>query len=153
MSHDFAFLPQSPDISFICRLDCAQNVSGLSKHFQRSYFKSINWRAKYVRYSQETQIVGLNVITSLWKAFFAEIQRSVSCNQITDAGSSLEIQFPRWYLDISPELSPQRSLRHKTGNKPGSRTQLSLPRLMMSWDCIQEEMGMSLSSLFSLQSS
>ena len=72
-----------------------------------------------MRYSQETQIVGLNVITSLWKAFFPEIQRSVSCNLMNDVGSSLEIQFPRWYLDISPELSPQRSLRQAINQDPG----------------------------------
>ena len=122
--------PQSPDISFISRLDCAQNVSGLSKHFQRSYFKSINWRAKYVRYSQETQIVGLNVITSLWKAFFDEKQRSVSCNLINDAGSSLESSFPDGIL-TSVQNSPLYGHWGETGNKPGSRTQLSLTRLMM----------------------
>ena len=146
--------PQSPDISFISRLDCAQNVSGLSKHFQRSYFKSINWRAKYVRYSQETQIVGLNFITSLWKAFFDEIQRRVSGNLINDAGSSLESSFPDGIL-TSVQNSPLNGHWAETGNKPGSRTQLSLTRLWCheSVSCIQEEMGIlkPLRSPFALQ--
>lgn len=100
----------------------------------------VNWCAKYVRYSQETQIVlGLNVITSLCQKL-SSMKYKESLLLSWSMAVHWKSSFPDGIL-TSVQNSPLNGLWADTDNKPGSRTQLSLTRLMMSQaNCNREEL-------------